>query len=153
MRGKTVANKIFTGLLIHRNWLKLAYVPAEPGITVWYSMHKYPADNQASFNISLLHLNIFRLLIFGAYTYENNNENSSFLVALKEHNLTNFCHYFYWNSLTSVLINIQDATPLINDLYYPLVSSTFFGQSLAHHQEHPLMNCTKYWYVRAIRRV
>ena len=102
---------------------------------------------------SVLHLNIFRLLIFGAYTYENNNENSSFIVALKEHNLTHFCHYFYWNSLTSVLINIQDATPLINDLYYPLVSSTFFGQSLAHHQEHPLMNCTKYWYVRAIRLV
>jgi hypothetical protein len=42
---------------------------------------------------SILHLNFFRLLILGTYTYENNNENYSFLVAVLEYNSTRFCHY------------------------------------------------------------
>ena len=52
-----------------------------------------------------------------------------------------------------VLINQRDATLLINDLYYPLVSSTYFGLSPVHRQDHHFMNCTTHWYVRAIRRV
>ena len=55
----------------------------------------------------------------------------------------------YRASCFNVLINQRDATLLISDLYYPLVSSTCFGLSPVHHQEHPLMNCTTCWYVRA----
>ena len=51
--------------------------------------------------------------------------------------------------LFNVLIDQRDATLLINDLYYPLVSSTCFGLSAVHHQEHPFMNCITHWYVRA----
>jgi len=36
-----------------------------------------------------------------AYTYENNNENSSFLVAVTVYNLTCFCHYWDCISPTS----------------------------------------------------
>ena len=43
----------------------------------------------------------------------------------------------------------RDATLLINDLYYPLVSSICFGLSPVHHQDHHLMKCITYWYVRA----
>ena len=57
------------------------------------------------------------------------------------------------NRPKGVLINQRDATFLINDLYYPLVISTCFGLSPVHHQEHHLINCITYWYVRAIRRV
>ena len=41
----------------------------------------------------------------------------------------------------------------MNDLYYSLFCSTCFGLSPVHHQEHHLINCITYWYVRAIRRV
>ena len=50
-----------------------------------------------------------------------------------------------------VLINQRDATLLINGLCYPLVGSTCFGLSPVHHQEHHLINCKTYWYIRAIR--
>ena len=50
-----------------------------------------------------------------------------------------------------VLINQRGATLLINGLCYPLVGSTCFGLSPVHHQEHHLINCITYWYVRAIR--
>ena len=53
----------------------------------------------------------------------------------------------------NVYINQRDATLLMNDLYYPLIGSTFFGLSQVHHQEHHLINCITHWYVRAIRRV
>ena len=55
----------------------------------------------------------------------------------------------YRASCFNVLINQRDATLLINDLYYPLVSSTCFGLSPVHHQEQHLMNYTTHWYVRA----
>ena len=57
------------------------------------------------------------------------------------------------HSKINVLVEQRDATLLMNDLYYPLVSSTCFGLSPDHYQEHHLMNCTTRWYVRAIRRV
>ena len=52
-----------------------------------------------------------------------------------------------------VQINQRDAALLMNDLYYPLFGSTCFGLSPVHHQQHHLINCITYWYVRAIRRV
>ena len=59
----------------------------------------------------------------------------------------------YRASCFNVFINQRDAALLMNDLYYPLIGSTCFGLSPVHHQEHHLINCMTYWYVRAIRRV
>ena len=47
-------------------------------------------------------------------------------------------------------MNQRDATLLMNDLYYPLISSTCLGLSPVHHQEHHLINCITRWYARAI---
>ena len=53
-------------------------------------------------------------------------------------------------SLRSLLIL---TSLLMNDLYYPLIGSTYFGLSPVHHQEHHLINCITHWYVRAVRQV
>ena len=53
------------------------------------------------------------------------------------------------NLLNSEWINQRVATLLLNDLFYPLVSSTCFGLSPVHHQEHHLINCITHRYVRA----
>ena len=55
----------------------------------------------------------------------------------------------YRASCFNVYINQRDATLLMNDLYFPLFGSTCFGLSPVHHQEHHLINCITYWYVRA----
>ena len=55
----------------------------------------------------------------------------------------------YRASCFNVLINQRDATLLISDLYYPLVSSTCFGLSPVHHQEHPLMTGPSYIHTTA----
>jgi hypothetical protein len=37
----------------------------------------------------------------------------------------------------------------MNDFYYPLFGSTYFGLSAVNHQEHHLINCITYWFIRA----
>ena len=49
----------------------------------------------------------------------------------------------------NMYINQRDAKLLMNDLYHPLIGSTYFGLSPDHHQEHRLINCITHWYVRA----
>ena len=48
-----------------------------------------------------------------------------------------------------VQINQQDATLLMNDLYFSLFGSTCFGLSPVHHQEYHLIGCITHWYIRA----
>ena len=50
--------------------------------------------------------------------------------SLFERHGTGFLHMLMW----CVLIHQRDAAFLINNLYYPLVSSTCFGLSPVHHQ-------------------